>query len=169
MSTRKITLLAILLATNVVVSFLYIPVGVNLRIYFTFLINMMVAVNYPYPVVFLYAIVEDLVSFFVYPTGPFFAGYTLTAVLSMSIYWIVLYGKKIEWKRVALAKTLVNVFANIFVNSLWSKILYGKGYLYYLGKSAVKNIVLIPVEVLLFLAFYHVVQPMFERYGKEKQ
>ncbi len=91
MSTRKITLLAILLATNVVVSFLYIPVGVNLRIYFTFLINMMVAVNYPYPVVFLYAIVEDLVSFFVYPTGPFFAGYTLTAVLSMSIYWIVLY------------------------------------------------------------------------------
>ena len=161
-------MLGILLATNVVVSFLYIPVGVNLRIYFTFLINMMVAVNYPLPVVLLYAVVEDLVSFFVYPTGPFFAGYTLTAVLSMAIYWLFLHDNHVNWKRVLLAKASVNIFVNLFVNCLWSKILYGKAYLYYLGKSAVKNIALIPLEVILFLTFYHLVQPLFERYEKEK-
>ena len=165
MNTRKLSIMAILLAVNVVVSFFYIPVGVNLRIYFTFLITMMIAANYPLPMALLYAFTEDLVSFFVYPTGPFFAGYTLTAVLSMAIYWLFLH-KKVDWKRVLAAKASVNILINILLGSLWSYLLYGRGYLYYLGRSLVKNLVLIPVEVLLFLFFYKLVQPLFDKYTR---
>ena len=46
---------------------------------------MLIASIYDYPTVLIYAIVEDLVSFFVYPTGTFFLGYTLTSVVSFSI------------------------------------------------------------------------------------
>ena len=168
MNTRKMTILAILLALNVVVSFFYITVGANLRIYFTFLINMMIAANYSYPVVLLYAVVEDLVSFFVYPTGPFFAGYTLTAVISLTLYWLFLH-RKVDLLHVTLAKISVNLIANVLVNSYWSYLLYGKAYMYYLSKSIVKNVLLIPVEVALFILFHKLVQPLFDRYENRSQ
>ena len=162
MSTKKIALLGILLALNVAISTYFFPVGENLRIYFTFLINMLIANIYDYPTVFIYAIIEDLVSFFVYPTGTFFLGYTLTSVLSLTLYYIFLH-KEVNLKNVILAKTSVNIFANILLNSLWSKMLFGKAYIYYLSKSVIKNILMIPIEVILFLAFYKLIKPMIDK------
>lgn len=162
MSTKKIALLGILLALNVAISTYFFPVGENLRIYFTFLINMLVASMYDYPTVFIYAIVEDIISFFVFPTGTFFLGYTLTSVVSLTLYYIFLH-KEVNLKNVILGKLSVNIFANILLNSLWSKILFGKGYIYYLSKSVVKNLLMIPIEVLLFIAFYKLIEPMIKK------
>ena len=163
MSSKKIATLAILLALNVAISYFYLPVGENLRIYFTFLINMLIASKFDYPTVIIYAIVEDIVSFFVFPSGPFFFGYTLTAIVSMSIYWLFLH-KEVNVKNVIIAKASVNIIANILLNSFWSKMLYGKAYIYYLGRSVAKNLIMIPIEVLLFLAFYKLIKPIIDKY-----
>lgn len=162
MSTKKIALLGLLLALNIVLSFYFIPVGENLRIYFTFLINMFIATKYNLPTLIIYAIAEDLLSFFIYPTGPFFVGYTLTAVASMILYYLFLH-KNVNLKNVILAKTSVNILCNILLNSYWSKVLFGKAYLYYLGKSIIKNLIMIPIEVLLFMAFYELVNKLYEK------
>lgn len=163
MKTKKIAQLAILLAINVAVSFIYIPVGQNLRIYFTFLITMMIASNFSFGECILYAILEDLISFFIYPTGPFFIGYTVTAVLSMTIYNLFL-SKKVSLTRIAISKALVNILINVGLGSLWSKILYSNSFIYYAGKSIIKNIALLPFEIIAFWLLYKVAQPLFDKY-----
>lgn len=163
MKTKKIALLAILMAMNVAISFLYIPVGENLRIYFTFIITMMIASNFSLAECLIYATLEDLISFFIYPTGPFFAGYTLTAVLSILIYYLCLH-KKVTLPRIIVSKGLVNILINVGLGSLWSSILYSNGFIYYAAKSILKNLILWPVEVFIFFTIYKLVQPLFDKY-----
>lgn len=164
MKTKKIAIMAILLAVNVAVSFIFIPVGENLRIYFTFLITMIIAANFSFGECVLYAALEDIISFFIYPTGPFFIGYTITAVLSIAIYNLFLY-KKVTLARIAISKALVNILINVGLGSLWSKILYSNSFIYYAAKSLLKNIVLLPFEIIAFWLIYKAVQPLFDKYN----
>ena len=90
MKTRKMLILALLMAINIAISSFFIEVGPNLRLYFTFIVNMIVAANFSLPLVITYAIVEDFIAFFLFPSGPFFLGYTLTAVAGCVIYYIFL-------------------------------------------------------------------------------
>lgn len=167
MKTKNIVLLAILLAINVVVSFIYIPVAPNLRIYFTFIITMMIASNFSLSECLIYSVLEDLISFFLYPTGPFFPGYTLTAFLSMLIYWLFL-NKKVDLKNIMISKAIVNIFINVGLGSLWSSILYSKAFIVYASTSLVKNLILFPIEALVFFSFYKFVQPLFDKYNTKK-
>ena len=168
MKTKKLTLLAVLMALNIAISSFFIPVGPNLRIYFTFLISMLVSSMYSYPTVFIYAAAEDILSFFIFPSGTFFFGYTLTAIASMTIYHIFLY-KKVTLPRIAISKLLVNVLVNMLLGSLWSYILYSKGYMYYLAKSVVKNLIMCPIEVLLFWFVYRSISPLIHKYFDQEK
>lgn len=163
MKTRKMLILALLMAINIAISSFFIEVGPNLRLYFTYIVNMVVAANFSLSTVIIYAIVQDFLAFFLFPSGPFFLGYTLTAVAGCVIYYIFLH-KEINLKNIIISKTLVNVLVNIGLNSLWSSILYSKGYIYYLTKSTVKNLLMLPIEILLFYTIYRLIKPLLNKY-----
>ena len=160
MMTKKLAYLSLFLALHIFLSFFYIQVSDNLRVYFTYLIVMNIAIIFPPKIALGYAIIEDLLAFFIYPTGPFFIGYTLTSLAGMAIYLIFL-NKKVTITRIILAKTSVNIFCNIILNSLWSAILYSKGFVYYLISGSIKNIILLPIEIILFIIFYKLIYPYF--------
>lgn len=160
---KKMAILAMLLAMGIALKQFYIPVGENLRIYFHFVVNMLVASMFPLGSVVIYAIAEDLIAFFLFPSGPFFPGYTLTAVVSCTIYWIFLH-KEINLKNIIFAKASANVFANILLNSLWTSMLYSKGYIYYISKSVVKNLMMLPIEIIIFYLIYKLVKPIIEKF-----
>ena len=160
----KRILLVILLVMHVALSSFFIPVGENLRIYFTFLIGMLTATMYEYKYIFFYAIAEDLLAFFLFPSGAFFPGYTLTTLVGMSFYWLFLYKKKVDLLHVGAAKFCTNLIANVGLNSLWSYIIYSKGFLYYAARSLPKNLILWPIETLVFLAFYQLIRPVLKKY-----
>ena len=168
--TKTLVLLALLMAIHVIISMFFIQVGDNLRIYFTYLVVVMVAILFKPSIALTYAIVEDLVAFFLFPTGPFFVGYTLSAFVSMCIYSFFL-RDVVNVKRVIIAKTLVNIISNVALGSLWSAMLYSKGYIFYLTTSVIKNIVLLPFEIIIILTFLHLITPSLYRSGliKEKQ
>lgn len=157
--SKQLALLAILMAAQIVVSFFYIPVSDNLRIYFTYLIVILVANIFSFKTALLYAFIEDILAFMIFPSGPFFFGYTLTAMASMTIYSLCLY-KNVTVKRIIIAKTAVNILVNVGLNSLWSAVLYSKGYLYYASVSLVKNLTLLPLEILIIILFYKLVKPL---------
>lgn len=163
MKTKKIALLGVLLALNICLSSIYIPVGPNLRIYITFIINMFIATQFSYPICLIYAVVEDILSFFIFPSGSFFFGYTLTAALSISIYWLFLH-KKVTIQRAMISKFCVNMFINVLLGSLWSYMLYSKGYLYYLGNSVVKNLILFPIEATIFFILNKQLKKLVDKY-----
>jgi len=161
---KKLILLALFMAIQIALDAFYIPVGTNLRIQFTFLVAMLVASIYSYPYVLIYAILEDLIAFFLFPSGVFFPGYTLTAVVSLSIYHFFLY-KKIKPLNIAISKLLVNLIANVLINCIWSMMLFDKAYLYFVSKSIVKNIILLPIEIALFIIFFKLIKPLLLKYN----
>lgn len=114
----------------------------------------------------LIAIVVDTMSFFLFSTGfAYFPGYMITEIVVSLIYCFFLYRRKITVFRLFFAKVCTNYLAHLLLNSLWSSLLMGKGYLYYFWNSLIKNTILLPFEVLLLAVFFGAVLPFFSRMG----
>ena len=79
------------------------------------------------------------------------------------VYGLFFYRARLSVARIALCKAVINVFVNILMGSLWSAMLFQKGYLYYLSKSVVKNLLLLPAEILLLVLLYQVLLPVLTR------
>lgn len=105
---------------------------------------------------------EDTVSYLIHPQGAYFPGYALTTMLGTMIYALFLYRARVSVLRVALAKIANSVF-NLFLGSLWSAILYGKGYLYYLVKRLATYTVSLPVQILLLCLLLAALLPTLSR------
>lgn len=162
---RVLTFAALTCALSIVVGALYVVVGDNLRVYFTFFITAVGCAVYGPVVGMLTAAVTDTLNFFLFPTGVYFPGYMLSEMLGALIYGLFLYRKQITVLRIFSAKFLVNYLVNVLLGCLWSKILYGNGYLYYLVKSLIKNTLLLPLEVIALAALFSLLIPAFSRFG----
>ena len=162
---RRLIFAALICALCVVVGSLFITVGDNLRIKFTFFFVAVGSAVYGPVAALLVGTVSDILGFVLFPSGAFFPGYTLSSMLGALIYALLLYRKKITVLRIFCAKFLVNYLVNVLLGSLWSKMMFGKGYLYYMTTSLVKNTLLLPVEVMLLSALFAMLLPVFSRMG----
>ena len=79
------------------------------------------------------------------------------------IYALFLYRQRITILRLALAKTVVNYGVNVLLGALWSQMLYGKGYIYYAGKSLVKNTMMLPAEIIILVLLFNVIVPILQK------
>ncbi len=162
---RQLVFAALICALSIVVGALYVVVGDNLRVYFTFFITAVGCAVYGPVLGMLVAAVTDTLNFFLFPSGPYFPGYMVSEMLGALIYGLFLYRKRITVLRLFGAKFLVNYAVNVGLGSLWSQMLYGKGYFYYLVKSLIKNSLLLPLEVMALAALFSVLVPVFSRFG----
>ena len=160
---RKLTFAAIMLAVQIVISSLFIPVGENLRIYFSFTATTLACLVGGPVTALVYGVAADLLGFMIHPSGAFFPGYTLSSMAGAVIYALYFYRARISVLRIFLAKLSVNAFVNVGMGSLWSAILFGKGYYYYLAKSAVKNTLMLPLEVLIIFVLLRLLLPILAR------
>lgn len=164
-SFRTMVLAALLLALRIVVSAFFIPLGDNLRVYFSFFVTGLGSVVFGPFWALLYGFGSDVLGYLIHPTGGFFPGYVLTAMLGALCYALFLYRARITVLRLFLCKLCVNLLVNVGLGALWSSILYGKGYYYYLAKSIVKNLLLLPVETALLVLFLSLMLPIMARSG----
>lgn len=162
---RQLTFAALICALSIVVGGFFITVGDNLRIYFTFFITAVGCAVYGPVLGVMVAAVTDTLNYIIFPTGAYFPGYLLSEMAGALIYSLLLYRKKITVVRLFGAKFLVNYLVNVTLGCLWSQILYGKGYLYYLVKSLIKNSLMLPLEVMALAALFSVLLPTFSRIG----
>ena len=109
------------------------------------------------------AAITDLLGFALFPSGPFFAGYTLTAVCGSLIYALFFYHKKITVLRISMAKILNNYLVNVLLGSLWSAILYDKAFVIYAATSLFKNTILLPFEIALLVFVFNLLAPLLVR------
>ena len=163
-SIRMLTVAALLIALRLILKNFNIPIAQGQTIYFGYILNAMGAMIYG-PVMGIFTgFVVDILGFVLFPSPyGFFFGYTVTAMAGSFIYGLFLYRSRLSVLRIALAKLCVNVFVNVGLGALWSSMLYGKGYLYYLAKSIVKNVVMLPVEIVLLVLFLQVLLPILRQ------
>jgi ECF transporter S component (folate family) len=147
---HSITGTAVLMALDLVLSmFVSIQITQTLKLGLAFLAVSLMGMLYGPVMAGIGAGTADVLSAVIRPTGPFFPGFTLTAVLGGIFYGCFLYEEKISVKRLIVCKLLINVLLNILLNSLWLKLLYGKAFFAMLPMRAFKNLALLPVEILL--------------------
>ena len=73
------------------------------------------------------------------------------------LYGMVFYHSRVTLVRAIIAKSLINVLLNILLNTLWLSILMGKGFWALVPSRIIKNIALLPVEILLLYTVLRVV------------
>lgn len=140
---------ALLLALHTVLAGLSIDVLPFLRISFSFLTTAVTGMLFGPSVAMLTAAAGDVLGYFMHPTGVFFLPYMLTGMFSACVYGVLLYHTPLRLPRVIAAKSIVTVFSNILMNTLWNSMVYGKSFVAILPLRIVKNLVLLPVEVLM--------------------
>lgn len=162
---RLIALLGIFTALHVILSSFYIPLFDNSRIMFTFVITAITCLIVGPKYAIIYGFAYDTLGHLIHPFGAYFFGYPITAMVTCLIYSIGFYQKKLTITRIIITKTLVNLIAHIFLNSLWSYMLYSKGYLYYLGQSLIKNIILLPIEIIVLIVTFKLLLKIFNKHN----
>lgn len=170
MSVKKLCIMAMFIALDIAVSLVTVPLfGGAIRLSFTFLVSMCFAASFGYIDCIIYGAAVDVISFFLLNSGDvFFFGYTLSAVLGLVIYRFYLQ-HGVDWCTVGFSKATVNLFVNVIIGSIWRTMLYSKGYVYYLINSLWKNIVMLPIEVVMFYYVYKALKPLFDKYIKESK
>lgn len=91
-----------------------------------------------------------MLKYLLKPTGAFFPGLTLVTVLAGIMYGCMYYRKPITLRRVLVSKLLVMLVCNVILNTMCLSILYGKGFMVLLPARALKNLVMWPIDSMIF-------------------
>ncbi|SFG33305.1 folate family ECF transporter S component [Sporolactobacillus nakayamae] len=160
---NRLTLAALIIALTVVIGSFTIPVAENLHISFNFLIVAFGSMIYG-PLLGIFAgAALDIVGYIAHPFGAFFPGYTLSSMLGCFIYGLFLYHRRISVMRIFLAKLIVNFVVNVGLGCLWSQVLFGKGYWFFLVNSLIKNSLMLPIETIMLTLLLQALMPILTR------
>ena len=168
---KKIILTAILLATLIILSrFLSIKTPI-LIISFAFIPTMLCAIWLGPKWTILLNVLGDLIGATVFPTGPFFIGYTISTAISGLIYGLLLYKKednsytdKQFLIKLIISVIVVSCISNIGLNTLWLSITTGKAFIVLLGARIIKEIVMILIQIVVILFVERMLREPFDTY-----
>ena len=167
---RTLTMSGLLIALNVVLNMFSVPITPQLRISFGFIATAVIAMFFGAAVAVPAAAACDVLGWLIHPTGPYFYGFTLTAMLNALICSVILHEEyKMQdqmyetkrpargWTRLTLlslfSRILVNGLSNTLLNTFWLSQLYGKTMEALLPARALKNLIMtVPETVLLVFA-----------------
>ena len=148
--TRTITTTGVLLAIQMVLSsYGVIEVTDSLKISLGHLALAPTAILFGPVVASLQGALSDILGFLLKPTGPYFPGFTLTALLGGLIYGLFLYKTEHKTWQIIAARLIIIVFVNICLNTVFLTMLYGPSRLATLPLRAFKNIIQLPIDCLL--------------------
>lgn len=93
----------------------------------------------------------DILKFLMKPTGMFFPGFTISAMLGGLIFGFILYKKPLSFKRILFAEFLIKFIINSGLNTVWLSMLLGKSMMVMLPLRILKNFIMWPIDsILLF-------------------
>lgn len=173
---KKIILAAILLALLIILSrFLSIKTPI-LKISFAFVPTMLCAIWLGPKWTVLINVLGDIIGATLFPTGPYFIGYTISTAISGFIYGMILYKKTEDCYtqkqftiRVIIAVLLVTVIVNTGLNTLWTSITSGSAFIVLLGTRIIKQLIMIPVHILVILFLEKALRKPFDKYLRSEE
>ena len=161
--TKYLAIMATMIALKAVLANFSIPLSETLRINFGYMVTSVEAAVVGPVAGMISGAVSNTVNFMIRPSGTFFVGYTISAMLGELFYGLFFYRRRITLPSIIAAKASVNYLINVLLGSIWSSMLYSKGYIYYAGKSVIKNTVMLPIEITLLFLIFKMVLPFLQR------
>jgi len=155
--TRTLTTTGILLAIQMVLSsYGAIEVTDSLKISLAHLALAPTAVFFGPVVAGMQGALSDILGFILKPTGPYFPGFTISAMLLGVIYGLALHHTERKLWQIVAARLAVMVLINIGLNTLFLTMLYGPSRLATLPVRALKNLIQFPADCFLLSAMCRV-------------
>jgi len=151
-SVRTITTMAMLAAVAVILGMFSIELGQFIRIGFSSIPNGIAAYLFGPVVGGIFAGTLDVLKFMIKPTGAFFLPLTLVTILAGILYGCMYYKKPITIGRVLVTKFIVMLICNVILNTLCLSVLYGEGFLVLVGPRVIKNLIMWPIDSVIFFA-----------------
>ena len=147
---RTIVYLGVLTALEIVLNrFLSINAW-NIKIGFSFVPIAAAAILFgPIPAGIVGAL-GDFLGAILFPIGPYFPGFTVTAFLMGAVLGLFLQGRPTV-RRTLAAVSINQLILGLFLNSLWISILYKSPYVPLLGTRIIQCAILLPVQFAVIL------------------
>lgn len=156
---QHLTMCAMLMALTIVIKSFSIQIGNYIKIGFSFIASDLAYMLFGPVVGACYGGISDILAFIIKPTGAYFFGFTFNSILAGFIYGMILYKKPIRFGRILFAKGLVTIVVNLLLQTYWLSMLYGDGFMVLFPARAIKNIIMLPINSILFYS----VAKMLER------
>lgn len=157
-SVRTITIMAMLAAVAVILGMFSIEIGTSIRIGFSSIPNGIVSYLFGPVVGGIFAGVLDVLKYIVKPTGAFFPPMTLVTILSGIMYGCMYYKKPLTLPRVFVTKFIVMLICNVILNTLCLSVLYGEAFMTLIGARALKNLIMWPIDSVIFYSITKVLE-----------
>ncbi|MGL6199308.1 MAG: folate family ECF transporter S component [Lachnospiraceae bacterium] len=91
----------------------------------------------------------DLVGAVLFPIGPFFPGFTVSAALTGIIFGLFLYKRRdTNWQLVG-AVAINCIVISLFLSTYWISVLYGSPYWGLFPTRIIQNLIMIPIQFLV--------------------
>ena len=158
-SVGLMVIIALLTAVQIVLSrFLSIPLW-NIKIGFGFMPIMLAGILYGPLAGALVGGLSDFIGAILFPIGPYFPGFTLTAAISGAMFGWVLH-KRQSFGRVCGVVLFNQLVLGLLINSFWISVLYGSSYTGLLLSRLVQYAILVPVEVIITWFALRILSPI---------
>ena len=157
--TQTLTTAGLLLAIQMVLaSYGVIEVSDSLKISLAHLALAPTAMFFGPVVAGMQGALSDILGFLLKPTGPYFPGFTLSALLGGVIYGFFFYQTERKPWQIVAARLIIIVFVNIGLNTLFLTMLYGPSMMASLPVRAFKNVIQLPFDCVLLLALCRIMR-----------
>lgn len=167
---KKIILTSVLLAMLIILSrFLSIKTPI-MKISFGFVPTMLCAIWLGPKWTVLLNVLGDIIGATLFPTGPYFIGYTISTAIAGLIYGLILYKKDGAYSdkelmiRVSISIILVSIIVNMGLNTLWTSITSGKAFQVLFMTRIVKQLITIPIHIIVILFIEKALRKPFDKF-----
>jgi len=155
LNTKSLIVIAFLIALEIILTrFLSINTPI-LRIGFGFLPVAITGILYGPLWAGLAYTLGDVLGMLLFPAGPYFPGFTLTAFLTGLVYGYFLHSKPITWKRALIPVAIVTIILNLGLDTYWLYILMDQAVVSLLPARLLKCAIMLPIQLILIQAVWH--------------
>lgn len=145
-------------ALSIILNSFSIQIGDFIKIGFTSECNVLVDCLFGPAAGAIFGAAMDLLKFFIKPTGPYFWGWTFSAALAGVIMGFGFYKKKITFVRIIIVRFINSIVINVILGTYWLHVMYGKAFWALIPTRLFKNVIMLPIEALIFLVIYKAVE-----------
>lgn len=161
--TKTLAVMGVLIALEVVIAhFVTFRPTQTIKLSLDFIPIVIAGVMFgPVPAMII-GMLADILGAFIFPVGPYFPGFTLTAALTGLLYGFLLHRNQ-SMIRIIIAVAVQQWILSLLLNTFWLKILYGMPYVPTLVTRLPQTAILTAVQIIFIPIIVKVIDKIRKR------